>query len=272
MAEQVIILMDNGSLRAEATLQLRKVAEVLSVRLGKKVHPVSLLHSSKVSEDQLNGEPAKTFVPFLRERRAEGNDNFVVLPLFFGPSGALVDYLPSRVQALQEEGWGALQVDVLETLVQTEDDRVAQIMARLVREKLAVEGWADASIAMCDHGTPSKVVNEVREIVAQQMQRVLADTGVNLKACSMERRAGAEYDFNEPLLENLLGKPGFDQKVIISLLFAGPGRHAGKDGDVATICAGAQKEFPELESSMTELVGSDIDSLAEILADRFAGK
>lgn len=272
MAETVIVLMDNGSLRAEATLQLRVLAERLGSRLGKKVYPVSLLHSSKVAADCLQGEAAKTLVPFLREQRQLGNSSFTVLPVFFGASGALVDYLPSRVQALVDEGWEDLQVDVLETLVQPGDTRVAEVMAQLVRQKLAVSGWQQAAVAMCDHGTPSQAVNAVREMVAEQMELLLADTGVTVTACSMERREGAQYDFNEPLLENLLGQPGYDQKVIVSLLFAAPGRHAGEQGDIATICAEAQNQFPQLETVMTDLVGSDTESLVEILADRFAGK
>lgn len=271
MAEQVIILMDNGSLRAEATLQLRRVATALSAELGEKVHPVSLLHSAKVPEQDLDGVPAKTFVPFLREQRELGRSRFVVLPLFFGPSGALVDYLPARVEALKESGWDDLVVDVMDTLVNAQDDRVAQIMAGLVREKLAIAGWGNAAVAMCDHGSPSREVNTVREIVARQMRELLADTGVTLQACSMERREGAEYDFNEPLLENLLGGEGFDGKVIVSLLFAGPGRHAGREGDVAKICADAMKDAAQLETTMTELVGSDLNSVVAILVDRYRG-
>lgn len=272
MAESVIILMDNGSLRAGATLQLRELAAALSARVRGKVHPVSLLHSSKIAVDELGDEAAKTLVPFLRESRENGVDSFIVVPLFFGPSGALADYLPARVQALRDEGWSGLKVEVRETLVREDDSRVAEIMAGFVRQKLAEKGWENAAVAMCDHGTPAKAVNVVRELVAKQMQEILSDTGSTVKACSMERREGAEYDFNEPLLENLLGQAGFDQKVIVSLLFAAPGRHAGEDGDVAEICATAQALLPELETTMTDLVGSEVDSLVAILADRLLGK
>ena len=50
-------------------------------------------------------------------------------------------------------------------------------------------------------------------------------------ASSMERRSGAEYDFNEPLLESVLERPELDS-VIVSLLFFSEGRHAGPDGDI----------------------------------------
>ena len=51
-----------------------------------------------------------------------------------------------------------------------------------------------------------------------------------VEASSMERREGTEYDFNEPLLENLLGSEGFEKDVVLSMLFISPGRHAGPGG------------------------------------------
>lgn len=270
MSEKVIVLMDNGSLRAEATLQLRALADSLSEKIGQKVHPVSLLHSSKVDESLLNGESGRTLVPFLRECKESGHDSFVIIPLFFGASGALVDYLPSRVAALQEEGWTDLDVQVCETLVKEGDSRVAEILAALVKEQLAEPEWAEAAVAMCDHGTPSKVVNEVREIVAEQLECLLSDQAVRVRACSMERREGAEYDFNEPLLESLLGSEGYDQKVIVAPLFVSPGRHAGAGGDIAQICQSAEAESGSLVTKMTPLVGAGADRLVEVLADRYA--
>jgi sirohydrochlorin ferrochelatase len=268
-ADEVIILMDNGSLRAEATLQLRALADALAASLKKPVWPVSLLHSSKLDPADLRGNPAQTLVPFMRGQRALGNDRFTIVPLFFGPSGALVDYLPKRVNELQREGWQELQVTVAPTLVRQEDSRVAEIMAELVADKLDELGWDRASVAMCDHGTPAPAVNAVRALVAKQLEELLADRRSCVTACSMERREGAEYDFNQPLLENLLGTDGYQERVIVSMLFAGPGRHAGAQGDVAEICSEAQQKHPQLETRMTALVGSKADALVAVLADRY---
>jgi sirohydrochlorin ferrochelatase len=264
-----ILLLDNGSLRAAATLQLRELSEALSGRIGKKVHAVSLLHSSKVNPEELNGEKAQIFVPFLRKQREEGVNRFIVVPLFFGPSGALVDYLPKRVNDLREEGWTELEVEIAPTLCREGDLRIAEIMATLVRERIAESGWKKPAVAMCDHGTPAKAVNEVRELVAQQLTTVLGNEVSAVTACSMERRDGEEYAFNEPLLENLLGQAGYERQVVISMLFAGPGRHAGANGDVAEICAEAGESFPRLETSMTALVGSEVEKLVAVLADRY---
>ncbi|MEY4402771.1 MAG: hypothetical protein RIR91_806, partial [Verrucomicrobiota bacterium] len=59
-------------------------------------------------------------------------------------------------------------------------------------------------------------------------------------ACSMERREGPEYAFNEPLLETALNR--CTSNVTILMLFVLPGRHAGPGGDVETI---AKAHVPE---------------------------
>ena len=269
---EVIVLMDNGSLRAEATLQLRVLARALGARLQKPVHAVSLLHSSKLDPAGLDGEAAQTLVPFMRAQRVLGKDKFTIVPLFFGPSGALVDYLPQRVNELRLEGWAELEVAVAPTLVRQTDTRIAEIMASLVREKMDALGWTHANVAMCDHGTPAKAVNDARAVVACQLQGLLVEKKCQVTACSMERREGAEYDFNEPLLEDLLGTQGYEEKVIVSMLFAGPGRHAGARGDVAEISEAAKLKNPRLEAEMTALVGSKVEELVAILADRYLEK
>ena len=84
----------------------------------------------------------------------------------------------------------------------------------------------------------------------------------------MERRPGAEYAFNEPLLEHLdqlEGLTGGD--LIVALFFLLPGRHAGADGDVAEICAGLIERGAFRRVEMTPLLGEH-PVLLDILADR----
>ena len=84
----------------------------------------------------------------------------------------------------------------------------------------------------------------------------------------MERREGDEYAFNEPLLENVIGAEEFQKEIIVSMLFASPGRHAGPGGDVAQICQEAAEKYPELKWHMTDLVAGH-DGIIELLAERF---
>ena len=60
-----ILLVDNGSHRAASVLSLRRIAKELSVRSGREVHPVSLLHSTKVDPEELDGVPADIVEPFI---------------------------------------------------------------------------------------------------------------------------------------------------------------------------------------------------------------
>ena len=87
-------MFDNGSLRPEATLGLRAVASALAERIGTTVHPVSLLHSSGIDPAALAGRPAELLEPALDRFLAEGGREGVLVPLFFGPSAALTDYVP----------------------------------------------------------------------------------------------------------------------------------------------------------------------------------
>ncbi len=60
-----IFLFDNGSFRAESTRSLRRLAARLTSRLGRPVHAVSLLHSTRVPAEELDGERAALLEPAL---------------------------------------------------------------------------------------------------------------------------------------------------------------------------------------------------------------
>jgi hypothetical protein len=79
----------------------------------------------------------------------------------------------------------------------------------------------------------------------------------------MERREGPEYAFNEPLLATALQRAPGD--VIILMLFLLPGRHAGPDGDVATIAKEHAK--PGAQVHMSPLLATH-PRLLELLVKR----
>ena len=265
-----ILLTDNGSHRAEATLSLRRIAGELSEAVGHRVHPVSLLHSTKVDPAELGGTPAEIFEPFLKKKREEGVNSFLVVPLFFGHSAATYEYLPQRVVELRGN-WPELEVRVAPCMVDItdpSDTQVATILGELVRKKIAEEELEKPAVTLVDHGTPRKFVNDVRNFLAEQLQKVLREDASVVEASSMERREGDEYAFNEPLLENLLGSPGFEKQVILSMLFISPGRHAGPGGDIAVICEKREGEVAGLETYMSDLFATH-PGIIDILSRRF---
>lgn len=264
MPGTLTILMDNGSLEPAATLALRELAVRLGEQVGQRVEPISLLHSSGVPAEKLNDTPAEILEPALERRLKAGQNDFFVVPLFFGPSGALTDYLPTRLAHLRTKH-PQLCVKLAAPLFAVGDDRLARILADQVRAL----GVASHCVALVDHGSPARAVTDVRNELAKQLGTLLGPD-FTVAASSMERREGAAYDFCEPLLAGLLRQPGWNSgDVTVAMQFLLPGRHAGPTGDVATICGDAvSASGGALHTTMTGLVGEH-PLLIDILADRW---
>ncbi|CRI65419.1 Cobalamin (Vitamin B12) biosynthesis CbiX protein [Thiocapsa sp. KS1] len=269
-----ILLIDNGSRKAAATLSLRRIASALAKRLDETVHPVSLLHSDAIPPSALQGQPADTFEPFLRRRLNEDARRFLILPLFFGPSRAISDYVPECIAALQED-FGPFEVRIARALCplpEGEPDLVAILLDR-IDDIASKQGITPQRILLVDHGSPIPAVTEVRRWLARQLaQRLAVDSGrlVELGEAVMERRTGAEYDFNGALLEERLRALAADDistPVILSMLFLSPGRHAGPGGDIAQICTSVERDHPGFRVHPCALVG-DHPWLIDILTAR----
>ncbi|HTB63541.1 MAG TPA: CbiX/SirB N-terminal domain-containing protein [Opitutales bacterium] len=268
--EPTVLLVDNGSLAPAATLALRSLAARLGETTGHPVRPVSLLHSSAIAPDLLDGKPAHILEPTLWALAAAGKNNIVILPLFFGPSAAVEEYIPDRVRHLLLT-WPQLRVRLAPCLVdatQPDDHRIAALLADRVRAVAHENKFFHPAVAVVDHGTPQRAVNAVRNLVAAQMRVLLGGFARQVVACSMERRAEPEFDFNEPLLAILFDQNGFSAgEVIVARLFLLPGRHAGPGGDIETICRAATTRHPELKIALTEPLGTH-PGLLPILGDR----
>lgn len=269
----VCFLFDNGSLRAEATLELRKVAAALATRLGAPVVPVSLLHSSGVDPSLLGGEAAALLEPALRARLAAGRNKAVLLPFFFGPSAALTRYLPERLEALKRSFPSACfsLAAPLVDLSQPDDTRVTEALAKQVRRAMERDHLdMRTQVVLVDHGSPQPEVTAVRDYLARMLAKALEGEVAGVYPASMERREGAAYAFNDPLLADRLRLPPCNRgKVLVCLQFLAPGRHAGRGGDIEQIGLAAQAENPALELRYTQPLGED-DRLLSVLAERYA--
>ena len=250
-----ILLVDNGSYKAASALNLRDIAGNLSAKTDKVIHPVSLLHSDKIPHQKLGGIKAETFEPYIVHKIAEGVKRFLILPLFFGRSAAIYEYLPQRVLEIKKSSTDFdLQIaPPLVDLHNEKNDDVAQILADLVRLEISKNKLNRPAVTVVDHGTPRIKVNEVRNFLSKQVEVILKSEAKLVKPSSMESRDGDEYSFNKPLLENILGSTDFDKDVVLSMLFISPGRHAGKGGDVDEICEDAKTKNLGLRTFMTGL-------------------
>jgi len=265
-----MMLIDNGSTRPGSTLALRRLAAALSERIDTEVHPVSLQHADKVAAADLDGRPAWTLGPFLRRHLENGEHDFAAVPLFFGPSRALSRFVPETAAALEPE-LGPCHVRVAPELcpLPTGEPRLVEIIADHVHTTATAQGIAPSRVVLVDHGSPIPEVTAVRRWIADGLGARLGPEA-SLEQAVMERRQGAEYAFNGELLATMLQQLGEcdpHTPVILAMLFLGPGRHAGPDGDIAGICAAAQSAHPGLQIHPTPLV-AEHPLLVEILADR----
>jgi len=257
MAGTRIILVDNGSYEPAATLALRDLAKSVGFLTKQEVRPVSTMHSTKIAPALLGGQPAVIFEQAVQQAKADGIDELVVLPHFIGPSRAITEYLPKVFADAQP---GAMKLTIRQPLFGEDGFELTGMLA----DNLRATGWTKGSgtVLLCDHGSPIPEVTACRNALAASLRQELGLKPEELIACSMERRDGAEYDFNEPLLEHALQSAKGD--AVILMLFLLPGRHAGPDGDVATI---AKEHAPAgLRWKLSPLLGThtSLPSLLEL--------
>lgn len=263
-------LVDNGSLRAESVRNLRKVAGKLAQRSGETITPASLLHSNRIDPAELDGEKAVNLERRLRECWAAGERRFGLIPFFFGPTGAITQYWPERLAFLREH-LGPVEMERTGFLFEAQGRGLVDILEERVEEVRREKGIGPFRVILVDHGSPLPEVAAVRNLLAGELRRRLAGRAEAVAAASMERREGAYFAFNEPLLERILREPEWNTgDVIVSLLFLSPGRHAGSGGDIAEICREAEAEVSGLRTHRTALVG-DHPSIVPLLEKRLHG-
>ncbi|MEY6433922.1 CbiX/SirB N-terminal domain-containing protein [Thioalkalicoccus limnaeus] len=265
-----ILLVDNGSSRASATRDLRRLASALTERVGVTVHPVSLLHADRTPAAELDGVPADTFAPFLARRLAGGDRDFFVIPLFFGQSRALTHYIPECVKDAENEH-GAFRLRAAPTLCPLPDGepRLLRILLDNIERAARETGCPPKRVLLVDHGSPIPEVNAVRRWLAAGLRRALGP-GARVDEAVMERRPGPAYDFNGERLDEALARLACEDRsapIFLSLLFLSAGRHAGPGGDIDGMRRTAERTQSGLRIVTTELVGQH-PLLIDLLADR----
>jgi len=271
---RTLLLVDNGSRRADSTRNLRRLAAALGEQLGELVHPVSLLHSDWIPAAELDGQPAETLAPALRRLLNAGQRKVLLLPLFFGRSRALTAFVPETAAAVARE-CGDFQLQIAPELcpLPSGEPRLVDILVDHVRQTAAQLRHSAPRVVVVDHGSPLPAVTAVRSWLSDQLAVQLGAT-MPVTQAVMERRAGAAYDFNGALLEDVLRELAVTERVtpvILAMLFIAAGRHAGAAGDIAAIIARVRADYPEFDVQPTPLIGSH-SALIEILRARADGQ
>lgn len=269
LQERKYFLVDNGSLDPEAVKNLRLIADQLQKETNFNIRPMGLMHSHKIPPSSLDGIAGESIDAFLRSEEAEEFTTILILPFFFGPSRAFTAWLPERLKQWAEKGNKARSYRILDCLHQKGDDRIARVLAEHSMQAINETEMQEPYLALVDHGTPVREVNFVREEIGTQLQAIMSNKIKGFSTCCMERRPEKKYDFNEPLLATLLdecSKKGMED-ILVAQLFLSPGRHAGKNGDLARICSIFEQQNSKVRVIRTELLGKH-PLIREILLDR----
>lgn len=274
---QKIVLVDNGSRRADAVINLNRLAMQLSEKSGQVIDAVPLQHADRIPSeafgDALGGKTVVTFPDYVDEALSNGVYNFIILPLFFGHSRAISSLIPKTLLPL-EKAHGKFSWSIAGVLCPLPEGE--PLLARILFENLEnLEKLKDASlksldyVILVDHGSPSRQVTDVRLKLAEQLAPYLPEQ-VPLLQAAMERREGPEYDFSGPLLTDLLEQLARENEpvnIALSMLFISPGRHAGESGDIAGMCEQVMRRHPGLTVHISPLVG-DNPLLIDVLFKR----
>jgi len=264
----IVLLVDNGSIRADATKQLRILAKKLSVAAKIKVQPVSLRHADKISAELLDGEAAQVFLSFMDEYLLQGERKFIILPLFFAEGRAVTELISNQLLSFQAlyTNFTFQVADVVYPLPNGEPLLVDMIYD-LILKKAEGSPLSKKNIVLVDHGSPQPRVTEVRKHLAKLVQKKLSTTGALAEAV-MERRKGDEYLFNGELLQDWLTRKAQagEKSVIVCLLFFLAGRHAGKGGDIDEICRKVEDEYPKFKIAVCPLIAEHKELVSILLA------
>jgi sirohydrochlorin ferrochelatase len=238
----IVALIDNGSLEPAAHRNVRSVAEALSFRTGVKVRAVSWKHSDRIAASQLDDTPAWTLESFVRSLFALGQREFVFVPFFISPQGAIGSALRRDLEALRNE-LGEFEFTFTEGLAALRV--LPTIVADRVQACLSSNRLVTPPVIVVDHGGPSAASASLRDELANKISIALAGLAGPVEAASMEGS-------HPPLLADLIAaEPYAGQDIVVAPLFLSPGRHAGPGGDIARICGAARAR-----SHVTELVGT----------------
>jgi|SRR5580658_1140673 sirohydrochlorin ferrochelatase len=262
-----VALIDNGSLEPRSHEGLRAAAAAIGESAGTRVEAVSWKHSNRIPAGDLRGGPAWTLAPWIRRHVLEGEREFVFVPFFICPQGAIGSSLGLDLGRLRDETGG---------FSHSFTDGVADagvlpaIVAGRVREAAAARGLRRPAVVVVDHGGPAHASADLRDSVASAVRDGLGQEIGPLAAASMESPDGPDFEFNRPLLAEALGSRGFDAgDVVVAPLFLLPGRHAGPGGDLEAIARAAEGRSPRLRCHFAGLVGSHpaaIEALAGALS------
>ncbi|MBN2235524.1 MAG: hypothetical protein JW706_10270, partial [Opitutales bacterium] len=161
-----VVLVDNGSLRPEVVLGLRRLASELGGALGIPVWAASYAHSNRIDPGALGGCPGLLLSDCLEMVAARGARWIGVQPLLLASGSAIYRGIRKTVDSFLDWADGKCRVDVAPALCdgsKAPDLTVAKIIASRVEEALwSASAESRIDVVVVDHGSPFREVAAVR--------------------------------------------------------------------------------------------------------------
>src|SRR5271169_5721776 len=131
-----VALIDNGSLEPAAHGSLRAAAAAIGERTGTRVEAVSWRHSDRIEAGALEAGPARTLANWIRAQVAAGEREFLFVPFFISPQGAIGSFLRRDLDRISGE-LGGVDFSFTDGLG---PDSLSAVLADRVREASEAKG------------------------------------------------------------------------------------------------------------------------------------
>ena len=110
------------------------------------------MHSHKIPPEDLEGERAESVESLFSSSAVENFEKVVFIPLFFGPSRAIIDWLPSKLESWQSQASGRSH-EILDCLYKNGDRRIAKALVERTRSLIKKSKFHRPFVALVDPGT-----------------------------------------------------------------------------------------------------------------------
>ena len=148
---------------------------------------------------------------------------------FFGPSLAITDWLPKKLTEWKNQGTHR-NFEILPCLHQAGDQRISKAILDYTFKMINKSKMDRPFVALVDHGTPLRSVNQIREEIGSQMKERLKGLLKVLPLAAWKEGRVASMTLMILSLESLIKELEEKKikKLVLAQLFLSPGRHAGK--------------------------------------------
>ena len=149
------------------------------------------MHSHKIDPAKLNGVAACSMDSFFASKDTDKSDHISVIPMFLGPSLAIIHWLPRKLGELKESATNR-DFAIADCLFRKGDQRLGDALIENIRHSISQKFTEPPFVILVDHGTPLPEVNLVREEIRKYLAQRLGGLISGFSTGCKERRKGVK--------------------------------------------------------------------------------